>query len=129
MNTETIIKKYGLKLVEKDGRKGVAPSFGKMTAADVDYIRSHKDEITTALTAPKQTITAKLTAADLAYVKVTDAEYAYRQTERNADSNTEIIAARDAYFAALAEWQNSYPEAAAKKNLTISGYPTNPWNI
>jgi hypothetical protein len=99
-----------------------------MTAADIDYIRSHKDEITAALTAPKQTAAAILTAADLAYVKVSDAEYVYHQAERNANSNTEIITARNAYFAALAEWQKAYPEAASKKNITTNDYPTDPWN-
>jgi len=130
MNAETIIKKYGLKLVEKDGRKGVAPSFGKVTAADVDYIRSHKDEITAALTAPKQTATVTLTAADLAYVKVSDAEYVYHQAERNADSNAKIIAARDAYWKALDEWTAQYPEAAKKYSNTIkvNEFPADPWN-
>ena len=117
-------------MVEKDGRKGVAPSFGKMNAADVDYIRSHKDEITAALTKPVEKVTVTIDPALVAYDKVAAAENAYRKALRNSDSNADVISARDAYWEAQNKWQAQYPEAAKKYSSTIkiNEFPADPWN-
>ena len=131
MDVKTIINKYGLVKIEKGGRQGVQPLKGNPTAADIEFIRAHKDEIIAILDANKVDLSAVTkTAADVAYAKVAAAEVKYRQAERNEESAQYTIAARDAYLAALREWQAQYPEEAAKSTTThYNDAPTNPWNI
>lgn len=134
MDVETIINKYRLIKVEKNGRQGVQPLIGRISKADADYILSHKDEIMSALDArraqaKKAAAAPTRTAALIAYEKVAAAEAKYRQAERNDnDSVANIIAARDAYEKALREWQAQYPEEAAKSTkVHYNDAPADPW--
>lgn len=116
MDTTGMIRKYGLKTIERNGKTGVQPSFGKPTTAEIEYIKANMAEIVSALTAPaKPQEPIAFTAADIARRSVDALECKYRQLERNGDTAA-AIAARNAYNAALAEWQKQYPTEAAKSS-------------
>jgi len=133
MDVKTIIIKYQLVEIEKNGHQGVQPLKGSPTAAEIEFIRSHKAEIITILDAKKFNPTGPTaaTAAMVAYRKVAKAEAEYRQAERNEESAQHTIAARNAYEQALSDWQAQYPEEAAKSSKVHynDGATNNPWNL
>ena len=131
MDAKTIINKYGLVKIEKGGRQGVQPLKGSPTAADIEFIRSHKAEIISILDANKINLsTQSLSAAAIAYEKVSTAEAKYRKAERKEESAQDTINARNEYFAALREWQAQYPDEAAKSTKThYNDAQSDPWNI
>ncbi len=130
MTAEQIIRKYGLKIIERNGKTGVQPTSGKPTANDIAYIKANMAEIIATLTAwakPQEPIT--LSAAEIARRSVDALEAKYRQLERNGDT-AEAITARNAYTVALTEWQTQYPAEAAKSHTVRynDGATNNPWN-
>lgn len=129
MITEQIIRKYGLKTIERNGKTGVQPSFGKPTASDIEYIKAHMAEIVETITAcakPQQPI--NFSDAEIARRSVDTLEGQYRQLERNGDTAA-AITARNAYNAALSEWQKQYPTEAAKSQTVRynDGATNNSW--
>lgn len=127
MDIQRIISKYGLRTIERNGKTGVQPLCGKPTAADIAYIKAHMAEIIAAL-APKPQEPIRLSDAEIASRSVDALEGKYRQLERNGDTAA-AITARNAYNAALAEWEKQYPTEAAKSNSIRynDGATNNPW--
>lgn len=133
MDTETIINKYHLIKIEKNGRQGVQPLIGKITKADADYILNHKEEIMSALearNAQKFNQAIAPSAGLIAYRKVAEAEAKYRQAELNDGGDVaNIIIARDAYEKALSEWQDEWQEHKLLSKVHYNDAPVDPWNI
>lgn len=134
MDSRAIISKYGLVSITRNGKQGVQPTRGpKMSAMDVEYIKGHKDEIMSILAERKiATAAPKVSAADAAYDTVRTARARYDEAVRRDEGAAEIIAARDAYEAALSGWQQMYPEAAqalAELHSPINPPATDGWNL
>jgi hypothetical protein len=134
MNATELVKKYNLRKIEQNGKVGVAPLNGKPSATEIAYIRDHKDEIVAAAEAAKEANRIKFdaapTAADIAYNAVCAAEAKYRKLENGDADNSEIIAARDAWWAAQAAYNAQYPGTIKPAGVNYNqGATNNPWNI
>lgn len=132
---QQIITKYGLTKIERNGRTGVQPLRGNITASDAAYIKANKDAILAIL--DERSAKSKAELAELS--TVSDADISYQQTVAPLEAKyrrlerTEVAAAISAkaeYETALAEWQRRYPEAAQTSNsVHYNNAPTNIWTL
>ena len=124
MDAKLMIGKYGLKLAERNGEKGIITQWGKMTAQDAEYIKTHKAEIMSVLEAPKPQA-EQPDEAMIAYRKVAEAKAKYHKAERDYDTQA-MSETREAWEKALEEWQAQYPEATRKAEKIEA---KNIWNL
>ena len=51
MDAKALVEKYIIIKVEQNGRVGVKPTNGKPTAREIEYLKTHKDEVFAAIEA------------------------------------------------------------------------------
>lgn len=141
MDAKALVEKYIIIKVEQNGRVGVKPTNGKPTAREIEYLKTHKDEVFAAIEARETEYARwqavvnaeaalKVEALDAYRRDVAPLEDKYLAVRDNPDSVTTEIAARNEYLAALNVWRAQYPNAELPGTIRWNDCKEiNPWTL
>lgn len=140
MDAKTIVNKYLIIKIEQGGRVGVKPTNGRPSAQEVEYLKTHRDEIFAAIEERDAEYARWQAQVNAEAARNAEALDAYRRdvapledkwlaVRNNPDSVATEIAARDACHKALDAWRAQYPNAEMPGTIRWNEHEVNPWTL